>query len=150
MAWWLAALRAGHLLHLEARSADDAYLGGAIFYRHGDRLSYVHAADVVAMRHAEPGAAGLLLWRALQLAVREGRSELDLGGVDVAGARHEPRPGDAMYSLLAFKESFGGRWVELTGAHAQILRPGRAVAGTLLARVGHASRRLARRSGPTP
>jgi hypothetical protein len=143
VAWWRAALAAGHLALLEARSADDTYLGAAIFYRNGERLTYANSGDVVALRHAQPGAVHLLLWRALQLAAREGRSELDLGGVDVAGARSEPRPGDAMYGLLEFKRSFGGRWVELTGAHEQVLHPARARAGTILTRVGHRARRLA-------
>jgi len=143
VAWWRAALAAGHLTFLEARSADGEYLGAAIFYRNGERLTYAHSGDVVALRRAQPGASRLILWRALQLAAREGRSELDLGGVDVAGARSEPRPGDAMYGLLEFKRSFGGRWVELTGAHEQVLHPARARAGTILTRVGHRARRLA-------
>jgi hypothetical protein len=143
VAWWRAALAAGHLVLLEARSADDAYLGAAILYRHGERLTYGHSGDVVALRQAHPGAARLILWRALQLAAREGRSELDLGGVDVVGARSEPRPGDAMYGLLEFKRSFGGRWVELSGAHERILRPSRARAGAILVRVGRGARRLA-------
>lgn len=150
VAWWRAALRAGHLVLLEARSEDDEYLGAAIFYRNGERLTYAHSGDVVALRRAQPGAARLLLWRALQLAAREGRSELDLGGVDVAGARFEPRPGDAMYGLFEFKRSFGGRWVELAGAHERTLHPARARAGTILTRVGHGARRLAGGRGPRP
>lgn len=140
--WWLAAMAAGHLVLLEALAADGTYLGAAIFFRHGDRWTYGHAADVVALRHAQPGAAGLILWRALQLAARDGRRELDLGGVDVAGARREPRPGEPMYGLLTFKRSFGGRWVELTGAHELALRPARAAAGDAIAAVGRAARRL--------
>jgi len=143
IAWWRAALAAGHLALLEARSADDTYLGAAIFYRNGERLTYAHSGDVVALRRAQPGVSRLLLWRALQLAAREARSELDLGGVDVAGARSEPRPGDAMYGLLEFKRSFGGRWVELAGAHERILHPARARAGTILVGVGRGARRLA-------
>ncbi len=141
--WWRAALAVGHLVLLEARSVDDAYLGAAIFYRNGERLTYASSGDVVALRHEHPGVVHLLLWRALQLAAREGRSELDLGGVDVAGARFEPRPGDAMYGLLEFKRSFGGRWVELSGAHERILHPARARAGSLIVRAGHGARRLA-------
>ena len=147
VAWWRAALAAGFLVLLEARSADDAYLGAAIFYRNGERLTYAHSGDVVDLRRAHPGASRLLLWRALQLAAREGRGELDLGGVDVAGARSEPRPGDPMYGLLEFKRSFGGRWVELSGAHEMVLRPARARAGAAIAGVGRGARRLARRRG---
>jgi hypothetical protein len=143
VAWWRAALAAGHLVLLEARSAEGTCLGAALFYRHGERLTYAHSADVVALRRAHPGAARLILWRALQLAAREGRAELDLGGVDVAGARSEPRPGDPMYGLLEFKQSFGGRWVELSGAHERIVSQARRRAGTLLVGVGRGARRLA-------
>ncbi len=148
VAWWRAALSAGFLAFLEARSADDAYLGAALFYRNGERLTYAHSGDVVAMRRAHPGASRLLLWRALQLAAREGRSELDLGGVDVARARTEPGPGDPMYGLLEFKRSFGGRWVELSGAHERILHPARALAGATIIRAGRGARRLARAWSP--
>ncbi len=147
VAWWCAALEAGHLVLLEARASDDAYLGGAIFYRHGRRLSYSHSGDVVALRHVHPGAVHLVLWRALQLAAREGRAELDLGGVDVRGARHEPRPGEPMYGLLEFKRSFGGRWIELAGAHEKVLRaPRHALAGGIQ-RATRATRRIAARPG---
>lgn len=147
LAWWQSALEAGHLVLLEARASDDAYLGGAIFYRHGGRMSYSHSGDVVALRHVHPGAVHLVLWRALQLAAREGRSELDLGGVDVRGARHEPRPGEPMHGLLEFKRSFGGRWVELAGAHEKVLRaPRHALAGGIQ-RARRATRGIAARPG---
>jgi lipid II:glycine glycyltransferase (peptidoglycan interpeptide bridge formation enzyme) len=142
VAWWRAALAAGFLVLLEARSEDDEYLGAAIYYRNGERLTYANSADVVGLRHAQPGVVHLLVWRGLQLAVREGCSELDLGGVDVAGARFEPRPGDAMFGLLEFKRSFGGRWVELAGAHEKALRPARARAGEVLTGFGRGARRL--------
>ncbi len=148
-AWWRAALGAGHLVLLEARAADDTYLGAAIFLRNGERLTYAHSGDVVGLRHEHPGAVHLLLWRALQLAQREGRAELDLGGVDVAGARHEPRPGEPMFGLYEFKRAFGGRWVELAGAHERSLRPWRLAAGTLLGRAGRVARRAASRTSRT-
>jgi len=122
LAWWRAALGAGHLLLLEARGTEDELIGGAIFYRHGNRLTYSHSGDVAALRPTYPGATGLVLWRALQLAAREGRDELDLGGVDVRGARREPLPGEPTHGLLRFKQSFGGRWIELSGAHERVLR----------------------------
>ncbi len=129
LAWWRAALEAGHLLLLEARGTQDELVTAALFYRHGERLTYSHSGDVAALRSAYPGAMGLLLWRALQLAAREGRVELDLGGVDVRGARREPLPGEPTYGLLRFKQSLGGRWIELTGAHERVLRrPRHAVA----------------------
>lgn len=144
-AWWTAALAAGHLVHLEIRGADDAYLGGAIFMRHGTRLSYAHAADVVERRSSHPGVAHLGLWRALQLAIREGRSELDLGGVDVAGARDVPAPDDPMYGLYKFKRAFLGAWIEQAGAHAMTLRPATRRIGLLLSALGRVGRGGARR-----
>lgn len=137
LAWWRAALEAGHLVLLEARAPDGAQLGAAIFFRHGERLTYGHSGDVVELRHDHPGAVHLLLWRAFQLAAREGRRELDLGGVDVRGARREPLPGEPMHGLLEFKRSFGGTWLELSGAHERVLRPGR---HALAAGAGRAAR----------
>src|SRR5439155_856396 len=93
LAWWRSALRAGHLVYLEARSSDGAPQAGLVLYRHGERLSTVHSGDHAAARRDHPGALHLLRWRAIQLAIRENRNEMDLGGVDVAGSRREPREG---------------------------------------------------------
>jgi len=151
LAWWRAALEDGHLVLLEARAPDGTQLGAAIFFRHGGRLTYGHSGDVVELRHDQPGTVHLLLWRALQLAAREGRSELDLGGVDVRGARRAPRPGEPMHGLLEFKRSFGGEWLELSGAHERVLRPGRHALASGVGRVARAVRSvpaaLGRRSG---
>ena len=121
--WWVAALRAGHLVYLEARDETAAgdVLAGLVLYRHGGRLSTVHSGDHEAARSTHPGALHLLRWRAIQLAVREGCDEMDLGGVDVAGARREPLEGEPMDGLYQHKRSFGGRWVELTGAHERVV-----------------------------
>ena len=135
VAWWTAAFRAGHLILLEARAPDDSPLAGLILYRHGERLSTVHSGDHSSARDEHPGALHLLRWRAIQLAIREGRAEMDLGGADVAGARHEPREGDEMWGLYQHKKSFGGSWLELTGAHEKVLDPLRYTAGRLAARV---------------
>jgi len=154
MDWWRAALGAGHLLLLEAHGAGGELVGAAAFYRHGERLTYSHSGDVPDLRPAHPGTMGLILWRALQLAAREGRTELDLGGVDLRGARRPPLPDEPTYGLLRFKESFGGRWIELTGAHERVLRPRRhaLVGGARQAAHGvravpGAVRRAARRGG---
>jgi len=144
-AWWRAALDAGHLLLLEARGQEDELVGAAVFYRHGGRLTYSHAGDVAGLRSAHPGTMGLILWRALQLAGREGRTELDLGGVDIRGARREPLPGEPTYGLLKFKQSFGGEWLELSGAHELVLRPVRhAIAAAASAAAGTSRTLLAR------
>lgn len=120
--WWTTALAAGHLVYLEAWGHDRP-VAGLILYRHGGRLSTVHSGDHAEDRETMPGALHLLRWRAIELALREGCSEMDLGGVDTAGARGEPREGDALYGLYQHKISFGGRWLELTGAHERVYDP---------------------------
>ena len=67
---------------------------------------------------------------------------MDLGGVDVAGARREPREGEPMYGLYQHKRSFGAEWVELAGAHEKVIRANRYRAGRVVARL---SRLLDRR-----
>jgi lipid II:glycine glycyltransferase (peptidoglycan interpeptide bridge formation enzyme) len=134
LAWWLAAHRAGHLVLLEARTAEGEPQAGLVLYRHGERLSTVHSGDHAAARRDHPGALHLLRWRAIELAIREGRTEMDLGGVDVAGARREPVDGDPMWGLYQHKRSFGGEWLELAGAHERILDAGQYRVGRLAAR----------------
>jgi Uncharacterized protein involved in methicillin resistance len=145
VAWWLAALAAGHLIYLEARTGGQRGAGeplaGLIVYRHGGRLSTVHSGDHAATRSEHPGALHLLRWRAIQLAIHEGCSEMDLGGVDVAGARDVPREGDPLYGLYQHKRAFGGRWLELTGAHERVFDPRGYVLGRIAGRVATVLRR---------
>lgn len=143
VAWWRAALLAGHLVYLEARTGAAAgeLLAGLILYRHGGRLSTVHSGDHAAARGTHAGALHLLRWRAIQLAIREGCTEMDLGGVDVAGARSEPHEGDPLYGLYQHKASFGGRWLELTGAHERIYDARGYQAGRLADRLMRSIRR---------
>jgi lipid II:glycine glycyltransferase (peptidoglycan interpeptide bridge formation enzyme) len=136
--WWLAALAAGHLIYLEARAGDEAAteaLAGLVLYRQGGRLSTVHSGDRAARRTDRPGALHLLRWRAIQLAIREGCGEMDLGGVDVSGARGEPREGDPLYGLYQHKRAFGGRWLELSGAHERVFDPRGYLLGRLAGRL---------------
>lgn len=58
---------------------------------------------------------------------------MDLGGVDVPGARRPPIEGEPMAGLYEHKLSFGAHWVELSGAHERVFdargyRLGRALA----------------------
>jgi lipid II:glycine glycyltransferase (peptidoglycan interpeptide bridge formation enzyme) len=133
--WWGAALRAGHLVYLEARTGDLP-VAGLVLYRHGERLSTVHSGDHAAQRESAPGTLHLLRWRAIQLAMREGRREMDLGGVDVAGHRGEPKEGDPTWGLYQHKKSFGAEWLELTGAHERVMDPMRYRLGRLAGRAG--------------
>jgi len=139
--WWLAALAAGHLVYLAARSGPGPSLAGLILHRHGGRLSTVHSADRAETRHDHPGALHLLRWRAVQMAVATNCSEMDLGGVDVAGARRIPREGEPMRGLYDHKRGFGARWVEMTGAHEHVARPARYLAGRVAVQL---ARRVAR------
>ncbi len=136
--WWLRALAAGHLVYLEARegAATGDVLGGLVLYRHGRRLSTVHSADRAERRRDHPGAMHLLRWRAIGLALAERRSEMDLGGADVAGARRPPEPGEPTYGLYEHKRSFGAEWLALAGARERVARPWRYAAGRGLARAG--------------
>jgi lipid II:glycine glycyltransferase (peptidoglycan interpeptide bridge formation enzyme) len=135
--WWRRALAAGHLVYLEARegAADGEVLGGLILYRHGTRLSTAHSADRAERRRDHPGAMHLLRWRAIQLALAEGRTEMDLGGVDTPGAHHVPVEGEPTYGLYEHKRSFGASWVGLAGAHERVARPWRYALGRVASRV---------------
>jgi lipid II:glycine glycyltransferase (peptidoglycan interpeptide bridge formation enzyme) len=134
LAWWSAAVRAGHLILLEARSPDGEPQAGLVLYRHGERLSTVHSGDHASARRDHPGALHLLRWRAIQLAIGEERAEMDLGGADLVGARREPREGEPMWGLYQHKLSFGGHWLELSGAHERVLDANRYRFGRLAAR----------------
>ncbi|MCU0482864.1 MAG: GNAT family N-acetyltransferase [Chloroflexi bacterium] len=132
--WSMRALAAGQVFLLEARTDEGEPVASAAFYRHGARLTYALAGDRIEHRRTHPGAVRLLVWRAIQVALREGRSTVDLGGVDVPGARRPPRPGEPAHGMLQFKQGFGAEWVELAGAHERVVRPGRYALGRLAAR----------------
>jgi lipid II:glycine glycyltransferase (peptidoglycan interpeptide bridge formation enzyme) len=135
--WTTRAFAAGHLVLL--LGTDDGGeaepVAGLMLYRHGGRLSTALSGDRPDAREKHPGAFHLLRWRAIQLAIREGADEMDLGGVDVAGARHEPREGEPMFGLYQHKRSFGAEWIELPGAHERVLNSTRYLAGRVAARV---------------
>ena len=129
--WWRRAQAAGHLIYLEAReeAADGDLLGGLVLYRHGSRLSTAHSGDRAERRRDHPGAMHLLRWRAIQLALAEGRDEMDLGGVDTAGARRIPAEGEPTFGLYEHKRSVGAEWVALAGAQERVVRGWRYAAG---------------------
>ena len=135
--WWEAALGAGHLVQLVARTPALGTIAGLLLYRHGRRISTVHSADRAASRAEHPGALHLLRWRAIQLAIAGGCTEMDFGGVDVAGARRVPVAGEDMFGLYEHKRSFGAEWLELAGAH-------QFVADRLRYTAGRVTQRLAR------
>jgi hypothetical protein len=130
------AVAAGLAFQLEARSPEDELVATSLFYRHGRRITYALSADRVEMRRQFPGVVQLVLWRAIQIAIAEGRDEFDLAGVDVKGARERPREGEEMYGLLVMKERFGGQWIDLAGNHERVVRPWRYALGRVTARLG--------------
>jgi lipid II:glycine glycyltransferase (peptidoglycan interpeptide bridge formation enzyme) len=140
--WSKRSLGAGHLLYLEADHPEDGPIAGASFYRHGHRLTYSLAGDRAELRRKYPGAVRLLVWRGIQIALDERRTSVDLGGIDTEGARDRPDKGDPTYGMYQFKESFGARWVELTGAHQRTMRPMRSLAGSVLGRLASLRRRV--------
>ena len=128
------------LVYLDGRDANDRSrsLGGLILYRHGTRLSTVHSADPPGVRETHPGVMHLLRWRAIQLAIREGCDEMDLGGVDTGPDHAEPGEGHPMAGLYEHKRSFGARWLAMTGAHERVMRPSRYSIGRVAARLDRA------------
>jgi Acetyltransferase (GNAT) domain len=133
--WCWSAYRPGYLVLLEARDQGGAVVAGLALYRHGGRLSAAFSgADGDAGDRQRP-ASTLLRWRAMQLAIRDGCTEMDLGGVDVAGARHEPQPGEPLHGPYQEARSFGAEWLELTGAHQRVGRPKLLLANPITARV---------------
>lgn len=142
--WSRRAFADGHLVYLGAREPSGGLVAGATFYRHGRRWTYSHAADDAGFRKAYPGAVRLLVWEAIKAAMAESRDEMDLGGVDVPGARRRPEPGEPAHGMLTFKESFGARWIELSGAHERVISPVRYGLGRITSRLATA---VGRRAG---
>jgi lipid II:glycine glycyltransferase (peptidoglycan interpeptide bridge formation enzyme) len=139
--WAYASYDAGLGLHLEAIDPRGRPVAGLFIYRQGDRLSTFLSADLETSRGDWPGAFHLLRWRAIQLAIREGCSEMDLGGVDVGPDHREPGEGDPMAGLYEHKKSFGARWVEMTGAHERVTKPLPYALGRVAARAARLLRR---------
>ena len=138
--WSRRGIAAGHVVYLQAEHPLEGPIAGATFYRHGHRLTYSIAGDRTDLRRKYPGAVRLLVWRGIQIALDERRTTVDLGGVDVEGARGKPDKGDPTYGMYQFKESFGARWVELTGAYQRATHRPRLGVG----RVARALRQLGR------
>jgi hypothetical protein len=138
--WSRRGIAAGHLLYLRAEHPEDGPIAAVGFYRHGHRLTFSLVGARPEPRRKYPGSVRLLVWRAIQIALDERRSAVDLGGVDTPALRRRPDKGDATYGAYQFRESFGARWVELTGAHRRTMRPLRnnmsRVASAALRRLG--------------
>ena len=143
LAWWRRLLRADRGILLVAR-AEERIVGGLLLIKQGGGLATAVSGDDASVRDRLPGTMHLLRWSAIRRAVESGHASIDLGGVDVPGARREPRPGEPTYGLFEHKRSFGAVLTPHAAAHEIVLRPwvhrGRAIAGAV-------ARVVRRRSG---
>jgi lipid II:glycine glycyltransferase (peptidoglycan interpeptide bridge formation enzyme) len=134
LAWWRRLLDAGRGILLVARH-EDAIVGGLLLVRQGGGLATAVSGDDASVRDRLPGTMHLLRWSAIRRAVESGDPSIDLGGVDVPGARREPRPGEPTFGLFEHKRSFGAVFTEHAAAHEVVLRPwvyrSRAIVGAL-------------------
>jgi lipid II:glycine glycyltransferase (peptidoglycan interpeptide bridge formation enzyme) len=121
-AWWRRAIGAGQARLLVARHAGRV-IGGLLLYRQGGRFATAYSADDATTRRELPGTMHLLRWTAIREAIETGDPAIDLGGVDVPGARRIPLPGEPTYGLYEHKRSFGAEWIECAPAHEIVLRP---------------------------
>ena len=89
-----------------------------------------HSGDRAERRRDHPGAMHLLRWRAIELALAEGR---DGDGPRRRGRRRarggSRAEGEPTYGLYEHKRSFGAEWVALAGAQERVARPWRYAAG---------------------
>ncbi len=102
---------------------DGDLLGGLLVYVQGGTLATIYSADRAEQRRAFPGVMHLLRWHVIRDAHAMGAPWIDLGGVDLPGHRHEPKPTEPSYGLYEHKRSFGAVWVEREQARRIVLRP---------------------------
>ena len=122
LGWWRLVLAAGQARFLVALDGGSV-LGGLIVYLHGGHHATAFSADRADLRDSRPGTLHLLRWRAIRDALAAGVPQIDLGGVDIRGARERPRPGDPTWGMYQHKASFGAEWVESEAAHEVVFRP---------------------------
>lgn len=134
LAWWRRLLDAGRGVLLVARH-EEMIVGGLLLVRQGGGLATAVSGDDASLRDRLPGTMHLLRWTAIRRAVEAGDGSIDLGGVDVPGARREPQPGEPTYGLYEHKRSFGAIFTPHAGAHEIVLRPwvhrGRTIIGAV-------------------
>ena len=120
--WWRRVLGAGQARFFIVRH-DDLLIGGLLAYLQGGHFATAFSADRADLRDRFPGAMHLLRWTVIHQALGAGAPAIDLGGVDVRGARGRPSEGDPSWGMYQHKASFGAEWVESAGAHERVLRP---------------------------
>lgn len=134
--WWRRVLTAGQARFFVA-AHEGQLVGGLLAYLQGGHYATAFSADRAELRERFPGAMHLLRWHVIREALRAGVPAIDLGGVDLRGARGRPREGDPGWGMYQHKASFGAEWVESAAAHEIVFRP-------LIYRTGLALRALRR------
>jgi lipid II:glycine glycyltransferase (peptidoglycan interpeptide bridge formation enzyme) len=137
--WWRRVLETPYG-RFRVALHDGRLVGGLIAYRQGGHLATAFSADRAELRKELPGTMHLLRWHVIREALDAGYPSIDLGGVDVRGARHKPEKGEATYGLWEHKASFGAEWVESAPAHEIVLRPWTYRAGLAAGRLRRAIR----------
>jgi lipid II:glycine glycyltransferase (peptidoglycan interpeptide bridge formation enzyme) len=137
--WWRRVLETPYGRFWVARH-DGRLVGGLIAYRQGGHLATAFSADRAELRRELPGTMHLLRWHVIREALEAGLPSIDLGGVDVRGARRKPEKGEPNHGMWEHKASFGAEWIESAAAHEIVLRPLVYRAGLLAGR----ARRLVR------
>ena len=122
VAWWRRLLATPYGRFWVARNGDRL-VGGLIAYRQGGHLATAFSADRAELRRELPGTMHVLRAHVIREAFVLGCPSIDLGGVDVRGARSKPEKGEPTYGLWEHKASFGAEWVESAPAHETVLRP---------------------------
>ena len=120
--WWRRVVEGGRARFYVAESGG-LLLGGLLAYRQGGHWATAFSADDAALRREHPGTMHLLRWAVIGAALADGSPSIDLGGVDLPGARRRPEPGDPSLGMYEHKVGFGARWVESTACHEIVLRP---------------------------
>ena len=120
--WWRRIVGGDRCRFLVAER-DGRLLGGLARLSPGGPLGDGLLGRRRALRREHPGTMHLLRWAVIRMARDDGAPSIDLGGVDVPGARRLPEPGEPQWGMYEHKVGFGARWVESAGAHEVVLRP---------------------------
>jgi len=120
--WWRRIVGTDRARFLVAER-DGRLLGGLLAYRQGGHWATAFSADDATIRREHAGTMHLLRWTIIRMARDDGAPSIDLGGVDVPGARRLPLHGEPQWGMYEHKVGFGARWVESAGAHEIVLRP---------------------------
>jgi lipid II:glycine glycyltransferase (peptidoglycan interpeptide bridge formation enzyme) len=120
---WRALMGAG-LARLLVAVHDGELIGGLFLFRQGGIWATAFSADKASRRHELPGTMHLVRATAIDDALAEGCTAIELGGVDLPGHRTPPEPGDPNRGLYEHKRGFGAVWQQREPPRRIVLRPG--------------------------